>query len=261
MTTTDDRVMSAIRRAREDKRVLGVILHIDSPGGSALASDRMHHELVRLAKEKPLVACMANVAASGGYYVAVAAHTIVAQPTTITGSIGVVAARLVLEPLLERLGVSTEVVKRGAHADLMMPTRPLTSEEREVLQRELEGVYRAFVGVVAEGRKRTFEEIDALAQGRVWSGADAHARGLVDELGGFDTALDLVRARIGKAGGSAEPVVIRPSRRSVSREEHDLGRVAAAFGWLAGESKALQALSFARSRERVLMWANLGALD
>jgi protease-4 len=221
----------------------------------------MHHELVRLAKEKPLVACMANVAASGGYYVAVAAHTIVAQPTTITGSIGVVAARLVLEPILERLGVSTVVVKRGAHADFMQATRPLTPSEREVVERELEGVYRAFVGVVAEGRKKSFEEIDVLAQGRVWSGADAHARGLVDELGGFDTALDLVRARIGKAGERAEPVVFRPSGRSLSREERDLGRAAAALGWLAGGDLPLDALSFARSRERVLLWANLFEID
>jgi protease IV len=260
MTTTDDRVMTAIRRARESKRVLGVILHIDSPGGSALASDRMHHELVRLAKEKPLVACMANVAASGGYYVAAAAHAIVAQPTTITGSIGVVAARLAIDPLLARLGVSTEVVKRGAHADLMQPTRQLTPEERQVLEHELESIYRAFVGVVADGRKKSFEEVDLLAQGRVWSGADAHARGLVDELGGFDRALDLVRARIGAAGERAEPVIVRAPRRAVSQEERDLGRAAAAFEWLSGEGATLAALSFGRSRERVLMWADLGDL-
>ncbi len=258
LTATDDGVISAVRRARESKHVLGVILHIDSPGGSALASDRMHHELVRLAKEKPLVACMANVAASGGYYVAAAAHAIVAQPTTITGSIGVVAARLVLAPLLARLGVSIEVVKRGAHADLMRPTRELTPEERDVLERELEGVYRAFVGVVAEGRKKSVEEIDGLAQGRVWSGADAHARGLVDELGGFDKALQVVRARVGDTGRSAEPVVIRHSRRSVSREERDLGRALAALGFLVGEDSSVEALAFARSPERVLAWADLG---
>jgi protease-4 len=259
--TTDDRVISAIRRARESKRVLGVILHIDSPGGSALASDRMHHELLRLAKEKPLVACMANVAASGGYYVAVAAHTIVAQPTTITGSIGVVAVRLALDPLLERLGVSTEVIKRGARSDLLRQTRQLTADEREVFEREMEIVYRAFVGVVSEGRKKSYEEVDALAQGRVWSGIDAHARGLVDELGGFDKALELVRARVGKAGENAEPFVIRPSRRSISREDRDLGRAAAAFEWFSGEGSTLAALAFARSRERVLMWADLRDLD
>jgi protease-4 len=259
-TATDDRVMSAIRLARESKRVIGVILHVDSPGGSALASDRIHHELVRLAGSKPLVACMANVAASGGYYVAAAAHAIVAQPTTITGSIGVVAARLAVDPLLAKLGVFTEVIKRGARADFAHATRTLTPEERELLERELETVYRAFVGVVAEGRKKTFDEIDALAQGRVWSGVDAHARGLVDVLGGFDTALELVRARIGKGAENAEPVVLRAPRRSSSREERDLGRAAAALGRLWGAGPTLEMLSLARSRERVLLWADLGEL-
>jgi protease-4 len=258
----DERVISAIRIARASSRVRGVILHVDSPGGGALASDRLHHELVQLAAEKPLVACMGNVAASGGYYVAAPAHVIVAQPTTITGSIGVVAARFAVDPLLARLGIATEVVKRGARADLMQPTRQLTPDEREVLEREIEVVYRAFVGVVAEGRKKTFEEIDAIAQGRVWSGADAYQRGLVDELGGFDRALELVRARIGKAGERAEPVVIRASRGQVSQEERDLGRAAAAFGWLlgSGDGGTLAALSLARSRERVLLWADLGEL-
>jgi protease-4 len=107
---TDERVIAAVRKARRDPRVRAVILHVDSPGGSALASDRIHHELEQLAAEKPLVACMANVAASGGYYVAAPAHTIVAQPTTITGSIGVVAARVVIEPLLAKLGVHNYVL-------------------------------------------------------------------------------------------------------------------------------------------------------
>jgi protease-4 len=259
MSASDERVVSAVRRARESKRVLGVVLHIDSPGGSALASDRMHHELVRLAREKPLVACMANVAASGGYYVAAAAHAIVAQPTTITGSIGVVAARLAVDPLLTRLGVSTEVVKRGARADLSRPTRQLTADERAALERELEGVYRAFVDVVAQGRKKTFDEVDALAQGRVWSGFDAHARGLVDELGGFAKALELVRARVGRPGLQLEPMTIGASRGRPSQEERDLGRAVAVVDQLAGGA-LLSALALARSRERVLVWADLGSI-
>jgi protease-4 len=260
MSASDERVMTAIRIARESKRVLGVVLHIDSPGGSALASDRMHHELVRLAKEKPLIACMSNVAASGGYYVAAAAHAIVAQPTTITGSIGVVAARLAIDPLLAKLGVKSEIVKRGARADFMQSTRQLTTDEREVMEVELDAVYRAFVAVVAEGRKKTTEEVDALAQGRVWSGADAHARGLIDELGGFDRALDLVRARIGKAGEKAEPAVIQVRRGRTSQQERDLGRAAAAFGWLSDDVVVLEMLALARGRERVLLWADLGGL-
>ena len=194
---TDERVIAAVRKARRDPRVRGVVLHVDSPGGSALASDRMHHELEQLAAEKPLVACMANVAASGGYYVAAPAHAIVAQPTTITGSIGVVAARIVIEPLLARIGIHTEIVKRGARADMLEPTRHLSDDERTAFDRELEGMYQAFLTIVSRGRKRPIGEIHNVAQGRVWSGVDAAAIGLVDALGGFEDALDRVRALVG----------------------------------------------------------------
>jgi len=212
---TDEKLISAIRTARQSRRVKGVILHIDSPGGSALASDRIHHELVQLAAEKPLVACMANVAASGGYYVAAAAHEIVAQPTTVTGSIGVVAARIVVAPLLAKLGIVTQTVKRGARADMMDPSRPFTEDERAALMGELEGMYSAFLGIVAQGRKLPLDEVEKVAEGRVWSGTDAKARGLVDELGGFDVALDRVRARIGGLDQKElAPVVIRGARKA-----------------------------------------------
>lgn len=209
----DERVISAIRIARASSRVRGVILHVDSPGGGALASDRLHHELVQLAAEKPLVACMGNVAASGGYYVAAPAHVIVAQPTTITGSIGVIAARVVLEPLLARLGVATEVLQRGAHARLLDPFLPLGDDDRAALDRELEHIYRAFLSVVAAGRRRPVSEIEPLAQGRVWTGADALAQGLVDKLGGFEDALEVVRERIGRGADRLRVVVVRPPRK------------------------------------------------
>jgi protease IV len=263
MHTTDERIIQAIARARTNPRVVGVVLHIDSPGGSALASDRIHHELVRLAAEKPLVACMANVAASGGYYVAVAAHTIVAQKTTLTGSIGVVSARFALEPLLSKLGVHTEAITRGARAGLMHPTRPLSDDERAVLQRELETIYRAFVQVVATGRKKSFDEIDALAQGRVWSGADAHARGLVDELGGFDKALDLVRRSVGPGAHDAIPVVFEPPRSlrgEAPRAFASAIRAAAAPFLADARTAGLAALLFTGSRERVLAFSDVSLL-
>ena len=196
-SATDDRLISMIRSARTQKRVRGVVLHVDSPGGSALASDRIHHELVQLAAEKPLVACFANVAASGGYYVGAPAHAIIAEPTTITGSIGVVAARVVLGPLLARLGVVTETVKRGARANMMDPSRPFTSDEKAALQRELEGMYRAFVGVVASGRELPVDEVEKLAEGRVWTGIAAKSHDLVDTLGGFLRAVTETRNLIG----------------------------------------------------------------
>jgi protease-4 len=255
-------IIRAIRAARRSRRVRGVVLHIDSPGGSALASDRIHHELVALARDKPLVACMANVAASGGYYVAAAAHSIVAQPTTLTGSIGVVAARFVTEPLLDRLGIVREVVKRGARADLMTP-RPLRDDEREALMREIDGVYRAFVRVVAEGRKRPTEEIEKVAEGRVWSGRDAKSVGLVDELGGFDLALDLVRKRIGKGSERLEPVVLAPPRRSVPPLPPP-GASALLPGLLrtvgvAEEGDLLLLSLLAASEERMLAWSSFAA--
>ncbi|MGK3997354.1 signal peptide peptidase SppA [Sorangium sp. So ce1024] len=209
---SEERLVASLRAARQNPRIRGVILHIDSPGGSALASDRIHHEVTRLAEVKPVVACMSNVAASGGYYVAAAAHAIVAQPQTITGSIGVVSARFALGPLLERLGVSTDVVKRGARADLFSPSRRLDAGERSVMERELDAIYATFLRVVARGRRRPVEEIEPLAQGRVYSGAEAQARGLVDMLGGFERALHELRQMIGPKAAAIEPAIVRASR-------------------------------------------------
>ncbi len=205
----DDRFVSAVRVLRMSSRVRGVLLHIDSPGGGALASDRIHHELVQLAKEKPVVAYFGNVAASGGYYAAAAAHHIVAEPTTITGSIGVVAARLVVEPLLAKLGIVTETLKRGAHSALLDPLHSINAEERAVLEREIKSFYDGFVDVVADGRKRTREEIHAVAQGRVWTGRDARKNGLVDELGDGRAAIAALRTRVGPAAQKMEVATLR----------------------------------------------------
>jgi protease-4 len=209
---SEESVCEALDRAREDHGVRGAVLHVDSRGGSALASDRMLHAVKRLAETKPVVACLADSAASGGYMVAVGAHKIVAQPTTVTGSIGVVAARVVVGPLLERLGISVEVVKRGARADMHSPTRHLEDGERAVIERQLDHVYRSFINAVALGRKRELAEVDELAGGRIWSGRDAHARGLVDRLGGFEIALSELKSLIGADAEELEPALVGPRR-------------------------------------------------
>jgi protease-4 len=196
--STDERVTRTVRAVRRDRRVKGVILHIDSPGGSALASDLIHHEIEQLGKEKPVVAYMANVAASGGYYVAAPAACIVARATTVTGSIGVVAARLSLDPLLARLGITTEVVERGRHASLLSPTGPLDDDARATIERELDAMYRAFIGVVASGRRMAEDDVERLARGRVYTGKDAQDAKLVDVIGGFDIALEEVKRRLDK---------------------------------------------------------------
>lgn len=208
----DDRIIGALASAREDRSVQGVVLCVESPGGSALASDRIYREVTRLAKKKPVVAYFSNVAASGGYYVAAGAHKIVAQPTTLTGSIGVVAAHLVVAPLLDKLGIVTERLRRGARADMMSTTRRFEPGEREALRREIDGFYRDFVGVVALGRKRPYDEIERLARGRVYSGKDAHAAGLVDILGGFERAVEEVRELIGPEARRFKPSLISPPR-------------------------------------------------
>jgi protease IV len=211
--TVEEDFVKLVERVGEDPRVLGAVLYVNSPGGSALGSDRIGHALRKLAARKPLAACLGDVAASGGYLAAVAAPHIVAQPTTLTGSIGVVAARPSLGPLFQRLGIGTELIKRGAHADLGSPGRRLSEEEHRLLERQIDEVYAGFLADVASGRRRTVEEIEPLAGGRVWSGRDAAERGLVDELGGFDRALAAVRGRLGPAGELAAPRVIGPRRR------------------------------------------------
>ena len=212
-------LIAAIRVARADPRVRGIVLHIDSPGGSALASDRIYHEVLRAAEVKPVVAYLSNVAASGGYYIAAAADAIVAQRQTVTGSIGVIAARFVVGPLLERLGVFTDVVKRGARADLFSSSRRLDDDERNLFQRELDAFYQTFLRAVARGRNKPIEEIEPLARGRIYSGTDAHTCGLVDHLGGFERALHEMRDRLGEGGRGLEPVVITPPRHALPPPE------------------------------------------
>lgn len=194
--TTLAATVGSLRRVRQDKRALGVLLHVNSPGGSALVSDLIHHEVEALAGEKPVVAFFADVAASGGYYIPAAAHEIVAAPEAVTGSIGVISLKLVAEDLLDKLAVRSEVVKSAPHADMMSAARPLNQAEEAILARESKTIYRRFLEVVARGRKRPLSDIESIAGGRVWSAQDALSHGLVDALGGADEALERLRARI-----------------------------------------------------------------
>jgi len=252
-----EQVIGALRAAGEASSVRGVVLFVDSPGGSVLASDRIYHEVVRLAEKKPVVAYFANIAASGGYYVGAGAHAIVAEPTTITGSIGVVAAHLVLSPLLGKLGIVTELVKRGARADMLSPSRPLDEGEREAMGREIEGYYREFVDIVARGRQRSAEEIERLARGRVYSGAEAYRLGLVDRLGGFETAVDLVRERLGETRPLSASVV-KPPRTMPKPPELPAPFVAMLDTAGLGGARDLATLTLALApAERVLAWSEL----
>ena len=187
-----------IRKAREDNKVKAIVLRINSPGGSALASDVIWNEVVLTKKVKPIIASMSDVAASGGYYIAMACDTIVAQPTTITGSIGVFGLVLNVENFLkEKLGVTTDREKTGEFSDVGSATRTLTVYERKIIQQEVEQIYEEFTSKAAIGRKMSQEELKRCAQGRVWSGSEALKIKLVDKLGGIRDAVKLATEKAG----------------------------------------------------------------
>lgn len=185
-----DTIAAALREAAGDDSVSAIVLRIDSPGGSVTASETIWREVAR-AREggKPVVASMGSVAASGGYYAAMAADVIVANPATITGSIGVITGKLVFRDLKERLGIVSDAVRTNANADAWSTDVPFTAQQRADREAEADLIYADFVARVAQGRKLSTDAVDAVARGRVWTGADALERGLVDELGGLRTAV------------------------------------------------------------------------
>ena len=193
-----DTVTSALRAAARNGRARAILLRVNSPGGSYVASDAIWREVVRVrGAGKPVVVSMGDVAASGGYFISMAADVIVAQPGTLTGSIGVIAAKPVLRELLDRAGISTDSVAEGAHATMFAPTRPFSEDEWERVNTWLDRIYADFTGKVAAGRRLTAAQVEEVARGRVWTGADALEHGLVDELGGLDAAAAHARRRAG----------------------------------------------------------------
>lgn len=188
-----DSIIQALRSAEASARVAAVVLHIDSPGGDAFASDLIWREALRLSRSKPLVVSMGDVAASGGYYIAAPARAIFARPATLTGSIGVYSLRPNAAGLLERAEVGLAVIARGANSGLYSPLAPLSPDERAALQRTVQETYAAFKARVCAGRGLADEQLDPIAGGRVWTGREAAERGLVDDLGGFTAAV--ARAR------------------------------------------------------------------
>ncbi|WP_224369400.1 signal peptide peptidase SppA [Hyalangium versicolor] len=189
-------VVLALLRAQEDPSVVAIILRVDSGGGDVLASDLMYRAVVEARKHKPIIASMGDVAASGGYYVSIGADEILANPTTITGSIGVFYLKPALQGLLQdKLGINQENISRGPMADMLSYWRPWTPEEQTAVQRWVDSTYDDFITYVSQARNMEKAKVDAIARGRVWSGQDALSRGLVDKLGGFVEAVETARAR------------------------------------------------------------------
>jgi protease-4 len=190
-------IANAIKTAREDKTIKAIIFRVDSRGGSGMASDVILREIIRTKGKKPFIVSMSDVAGSGGYFISCAADTIVSLPGTYTGSIGVISGKFSLQGLYEKIGFSTETVKRGEHADFYSTTRQFTDEERKVVKRQIKEFYDDFVKRVSEGRKMSYEQVDAIGRGRVWTGRQAQGNGLVDELGGLNLALAIAKEKAG----------------------------------------------------------------
>lgn len=205
-TAIGPELAKTIRKVREDDKVKAIVLRVNSPGGSALTSEIIWREVEQATRTKPVIVSMGNVAASGGYYISCAADTIVADPTTLTGSIGIFGMFFSGENLIkDKMGIHTDVVKTNAHSDfggsyplpLPISSRPLTAYERNVLQNYVNQGYETFLNRVMAGRGISRDSLDAIAQGRVWTGADALKIGLVDVLGGMDDAIKIAAAKAG----------------------------------------------------------------
>ena len=213
-----DTLIGYIRQARRDPSVRGIVLRIDSPGGSATASDAIWRELM-IAKDeredRPIVASMSDLGASGGYYIATPAEVIVAQPSTLTGSIGIFGGKIVTGGLYENLGARVESTSIGKHAEIGSPVRRYNPDEVAKLNVQLQAFYDQFVEKVATSRRSTPEKIDALAQGRVWTGQQAKERGLVDALGGLERAIELTKQRANIPAESEVELTIYPPRKNL----------------------------------------------
>jgi protease-4 len=212
-------LVKAIRSARADDNVRAIVVRIDSPGGSSIASDVIWRELTITKNEKPsrpVVASMSDLAASGGYYVAMAASQIVAQPATLTGSIGIYGGKFITGGAFEKVGANIESVIIGRNAGLESPERPFTDSERQKLREQIREFYDGFLQKVAASRKMPVERVQQLAQGRVWTGAQARDNGLVDALGGLDRAIALAKERAGISAETEVEVVSYPARKSLA---------------------------------------------
>jgi len=205
-----DTLTEAIDAAAKNEAIKAIVLRVDSPGGSALASDLIWHAVARAKRAKPVIVSMSGAAASGGYYIAAGATKIVAQPATITGSIGIVVSHANVQGLLTKLGINSETLHRGQYARLFSNMQSWTPEERQQVERVTEALYQTFTRKVAAGRSLDVEAVDRIGRGRVWTGEQAKELGLVDHLGGMDTAIQLAKEAVGIAPGESVTLVYYP---------------------------------------------------
>ena len=210
--TTAQPIISNLIQFRKDKGIKAIILRIDSPGGGVGPSQEIYREVRRTRQKKKVIVSMGSVAASGGYYIASAADKIVANPGTLTGSIGVIMEFVQVEELLKKIGVGLEVLKSGEFKDIGSPHRKLTEREKKLLQDLITDIQSQFVTAVAEGRKLPVEKVQKIADGRILSGAQAKKLGLIDMLGNFQDAVELAKRMTGIKG---EPTLIYPRKKKI----------------------------------------------
>jgi protease-4 len=239
-----DTFVQQIRQLRDDSSIKAVILRIDSPGGSSVASDVIWRELMITRdqnRSRPLVVSMSDLGASGGYYIATPGQVIVAEPGTLTGSIGVFTGKIVYDSTMGKVGVTEQTVKNGANSDIDSPFARFTPDQRTRMQDIIQGFYDNFVEKVAQSRHATSQRIDQLGQGRVWTGAQAKDRGLIDALGGLDTAIAIAKQRAHIPANEDVELVSYPPRRSLYQTLTEQLRGSAGFNaWalLTGEADA-----------------------
>jgi len=208
-------MVKQLREVASDSSIKGVIVRVDSPGGDGIASDDILHEMKVLSKKKPVLISMSDLAASGGYFIAMTGDPVLAYSNTLTGSIGVFFGKVDLRGLYDKIGLKKELLTRGRFAAIDSEYKPLTPEEREKVQREIQVFHKGFVQRVAEGRKRPYDQMEALAQGRVWLGSQAKMNGLVDEIGGLDRAVEMIKQRTNIAASEQVTLVTYPPRRTL----------------------------------------------
>ncbi|HUT08337.1 MAG TPA: signal peptide peptidase SppA [Candidatus Latescibacteria bacterium] len=241
-----------IRTARNDASVKAIVLRIDSPGGSSVGSDVIWREVALAKKVKPVIVSMSDVAGSGGYWIAMAATRIVAQPQTLTGSIGVLAGKFSIDGLLGKLGITSEKLAFGEKADIFSPFRPFTPDERHVLKEEILWTYERFLDKAAEGRGLTRDEVDAVGKGRIWTGRQAKDLKLVDELGGLTMAVGLAKKEAGIDADEEVRFDVWPKKRSFWQAFFSRTGIGLDIKSAAGREKILDTV---RIMNRTNIWA------
>jgi len=208
-------IIQAIRRAAKSKMVKAIVFRVDSPGGSGLGCDLVWREILEAKKIKPVIVSMSDYAASGGYWISMGATAIVAQPTTLTGSIGIWGIFPDLSGLYDKLGLAEEHVKRGQHADMMLFSKKMSSNEKELYRDYIQSTYHEFVSKAAASRGKAYDELEPYAQGRSWMGTQAKQFGLIDELGGLDKAIEIAREKAHIDSSASVKVVVYETQKSL----------------------------------------------